>query len=156
MNIQEIIEREERVFNAKKEIEATIKKSKSEILLPFAMDIFNFLEVINNDPKFLFTCEAHPREEDYSPLFKKDFLNFEFHKNKAIEEIKKSAFHRHLTRSFSYGNYGSRYLTFGIGEDLNPFVRFSKDMSPKSEEIFFSTEEAIIALTRFFLQKRKK
>ena len=71
MNIQEIIEQEERIFNAKKEIETTIKKSKSEILLPFAMDIFNFLEVINNDPKFLFTCEAHPREEDYSPLFKK-------------------------------------------------------------------------------------
>lgn len=155
MNIQEIIEQEERAFNAKKNVEVAVKKNKSEILLPLAMKIFEFFEAIQNDPKFLFTSQAHPRDEDWTPLFHATVCNLDSYKKSVTNEINKCAFTRMSTRNFSYGDGNSRWITFGVSDDFKPFVGFSKNISPEDKEKFNSTEEAIREMTKFFLKMRK-
>ena len=156
MNIQEIISQEETSFNAEANVKVEIKKNKAEILLPFAMVIFDFLEVIQNDEKFLFNSQAHPSERDWTSLYSKTSLTLEFYRGDAEKEIKQNAFHRHLMRSFGYGNNQSKYLIFRISDDFKPSVSFSTDLSPKEDETYYSVEDAIRAMTKFFLAKRKK
>lgn len=154
MNIAEIIAQEEKAFNAKNNVEKEVNKNKAEILLPFTMVIFDFLEIIQNDPNFLFTCSTNPDEKDYSPLFS-IACTIDFYRQKAAEDINSHASYRMLTRSFSYGNDSTRYISFGITDDFAPYLTFTGDLSPKIEDRIFSTEKAMATLTRFFLERRK-
>ena len=156
MDISEIIAQEEKAFNASENVKLEGKKNKSEILLPFAMRIFDFLEIIQNDKNFLFTSTAHASDGDYSPLFSNTSLTLEYYRGSVTTDIQKHAGARVLTRSFYYGIYGSRYLHFGIGDDFKPYFAFTNDLSAKQEEKIFTTDEAIRTLTKFFLSKRKK
>jgi len=151
MEIQEIIEQEIVSFNAKKVVEGAIKKSKSEFLMPFAMIIFDFLESINNDPKFLFSSG----NKEYAPLFSDDksFQSFGYIKEKGVKSIESNAYCEFAIRSISSN---SRWITLGVDKDFKPYVAFSYDFRPKSEESIFSADEAIRIMTRFFLEKRKK
>lgn len=155
MNIQEIISQEEASFNAEVNVKNEIKKNKSEILLPFAMAIFDFLEVIQNDDKFLFTSQAHPSERDWTPLYSETSLTLDYYRGAAEEEIKKNAFSKHLMRSFGYGNFQTKWLIFRISDDFEPSVTFS-NYQTAVDEVFYSVEDAIRAMTKFFLSKRKK
>ena len=156
MNIAEIIAQEEAAHNAEKKVNLAIKQSKSEILLQFAMKIFDFLELIQNDDKFVFTSVAHPSDSDYTPLFSTTSLTLEYYRGSVTKDINKSAFARMLMRSFSYGRYGSRYLVFRINDEFKPSVGFSNDLSPSEDETYYSAEEAIRVMTKFFLARRKK
>lgn len=155
MNILEIIAQEENALKAKRNIEETALKSKAEILLPFAMQIFDFLEIINNSPDFLFSQDAHPSEDSWTPLFNPNFCDFDFHKEKVKEEIQEKGCGSFLTRKFSYGSR-SNYIKFLITEDFKPFLRFSHDCFDKECEDYFSVEDAVRGLTKFFLENRKK
>ena len=156
MNIQKIISQEESSFNAEVNVKNEIKKNKSEILLPFAMAIFDFLEAIQNDEKFLFNSQAHPSERDWTPLYSKTSLTLEYYRGEAEKEIKENALSKHLMRSFGYGNYQSKWLAFRVSDDFKPSVSFSSDMTQKEDEVYYSVEDAIRAMTKFFLAKRKK
>jgi len=156
MNIQEIIRQEEVSFNAKTCVDNEIKRNKRQILLPFAMKIFDFLEVIQNDEKFLFNTQAHPSESDWKPLYDKTGLTIDYYRNDVKKDIEKSIFSRHLMRSFGYENNQSKYLIFRISENFEPSVSFSTDMTAKEEETFYTVEDAVRAMTKFFLTKRKK
>jgi len=156
MNIQEIISQEEAAFKAEVNVKNEIEKNKAEILLPFAMAIFDFLEVIQNDENFLFNSQAHPSESDWNPLYNREHLTIDYHRGETEKEIEKINFSRHLMRSFGYGNNQSKYLIFRISDNFEPSVSFSSDMTAKEEETFYSVEDAVRAMTKFFLAKRKK
>lgn len=152
MNIQEIINQREQSFNAKKEVEKTEHQKKVEILLPFAMKFFDFLEVIQKDPDFKFSSLTSPRKDDFKPLFgsEKEFVS---QKNLVKKEIEEYAFSRMLL--VVYGDV-SKYFTFGITDDFRPCVAFSSEVKYKESEQFFSLEDAIERLTDFFIEKRQK
>lgn len=155
MNIEEIIAQEENAFKAEMNVRLEIKKNKAEILLPFAMHIFDFLEVIQNDPNFLFTSTAHASGKDWTPLFSLNVCTFAYHKKSTKEDIEEKAYANVLLRSFAYGNGNSRYLHFRVGDDFKPYVAFSREIVPLEEDKIFTTEEAIRTLTKFFLKMRK-
>ena len=153
MTIQEIIKQEEEAIKAKQYVAEAENKKRCEMLSKFALKIFDFLEIINNDPHFLFSDQPYESTEYYEPLFKK-LPGFEFYKAEALEELAKRPYHKLRLRPLSYGSE-PLYLEFGTTFDYKMVVKISTPRNFDNPTEYKDTEEVFRYLTRMFLNNRK-
>lgn len=154
MNIQEIIDQEIASLKAQQNVESEIKRNKKEILLPIIEQVVEFLETIQENPNFLFSSDPHPKEG--TPLFPKEScLTLEYHRQSAIDALDDNKRSNIMLRSFGFGNNQSRWIRFMINDQFKPIIAFtsSPTKAPQKEEMFYTVEDAVRAMTKFFVSK---
>ena len=154
LDFQALIDQKVKESKAKQNVADEVLKNKIKIVMPFAEQIWNFLEIINKDKSFLFSSQAYPNDTDWASLFPNN--DFDATKKSHLDNLRNNKGHSLLTRAFGYGNSQSRYIHIGIDDEFRPYASFSIEYTVEENKKKFSVEEFVDELLTFLIQKRKQ
>jgi len=160
MNYKALIKQTEKQITAQKNVAKAVAKEKSEILLEFAKDIFEYLLFINSSKDFKFSAEAH-YNKGHSPSYSlvedriKSGSKIPYSIESAKKDIRENKSAQIRTNGMSYF-FGSVVIKFHINENFIPSVSYETSYLSKTERHDFTDKEEFVKnFTEFLIKNRK-